>query len=135
MSASLAIQKAVRARLLDTPAVMLLVAATSIFDRNSRPEKFPCVIIGDGQTVNEGTTLTRSHVRVFSDLHVWTDDDSLVDVKVITGAVEKSLTAKLTVEGFHVVDWSIRGARFMRDPGSIGHAVLTVEALVNERIV
>lgn len=132
--ASLQLQMAIRARLLDTPAVAALVPATSIFDRNSRPEKFPCIIIGDAQTVLEPLTLTRSHVRIFADLHVWTNEDSLVDVKFISGEVQRSLSPKLTVEGFHVVDWLIRGARFMRDPGEFGHAVITVEILVNERI-
>jgi hypothetical protein len=134
MSASLELQKAIRARLVATPAVIALVSAASIFDKNTRPEKFPTIILGEAQTVNEPITLSRSHVRIFADVHIWTNDDSLVDVKTITGTVEKALAAKLSVEGFHVVDWSIRGARYMRDPGAVGHAVLTVEALVNELV-
>lgn len=132
--ASLELQKAIRTRVVNNPAVIALVPATSIFDRSTRPEKFPCVIVGDAQTVLEPITLSRSHVRIFSDIHIWTNEDSLIDVKVIAGQVQRALAAKPAVAGFHLVDWLIRGVRLLRDPGSFGHAVVTVEALVNEML-
>jgi hypothetical protein len=132
MEPSLATQIAVRARLIATPAVTALVAATSIFDRTTRPEKFPAIVIGDGQTVREAITLTRGHVRVFSDLHIWINEGGLEGVKTLAGAVTTGLKAKPTIEGFRVVDWLIHSVRFLRDPGEYGHAIVSIEALVSE---
>lgn len=134
IEASLELQKAIRSRLVSTPAVAALVPARSIFDRHTRPEKFPCIVIGEAQTILEPLTFARQHIRCFLDVHLWTDEDDLVGVKTIAGVVQKALAAKPAIDGLHVVDWMIRGVRFMRDPGSIGHAVITVEALVNEKV-
>ncbi|HCO54687.1 MAG TPA: DUF3168 domain-containing protein, partial [Pelagibacterium sp.] len=49
MSAALAMQKALRDRLIGTVAVTDLVPATSILDRNARPTPDPSIIIGEGQ--------------------------------------------------------------------------------------
>ena len=132
---SLELQKAIRARLVATTAVTALVPATSIFDRSSRPEKFPCIIIGEAQTVLEPITFARQHVRAFLDLHVWTKEDSLVELKAISGTLQMALASKPVVQGVHLVDWSIRGARYMRDPGEIGHGVITIEALANAKVL
>src|SRR5690606_20915740 len=51
MEPSLALQKAIRARLIGTPAVTALVPAANMLDKNSRPEVFPSIIIGEAQTV------------------------------------------------------------------------------------
>lgn len=57
MEPSLALQKAVRARLVATSAVTTLVPAAHVLDRNNRPEVFPAIIIGEGQTIlGEGLT-------------------------------------------------------------------------------
>lgn len=132
---SLELQKAIRARLVDTPAVVARVAPAQIFDRHSRPERFPCIVIGEAQTIVEPITLTRSHVRAVMNVHVWTKDGDLVGVKEIAGTAARALTPKPSIDGLHLVDWLITGTRFMRDPQDIGHAVITVEALVSEKVL
>ena len=129
---SLAIQIAIRSALVTAPAVTGMVPAEQIFDGPSRPELFPCVIVGTGQTVVEPITMTRRHVRVYHDLHFWTDESGLENLKQITGAAHKALAAKPAVADFRLIDWQVTGTRFMRDPGNVGHAVMTVEALVSE---
>lgn len=48
---SLALQKAVRERLVASAAVTALLPADSIFDRHARPERFPCIVLGEGQVL------------------------------------------------------------------------------------
>jgi hypothetical protein len=132
---SLAVQIAIRSALIASPAVTGLVPATSIFDRRTRPELFPCIIIGDGQTALEPITLARSHVRVFADLHIWTKEGGLETVKTIAGNASAALRAKPSIDGFHVVDWKVTGTRFLRDPADeYGHAITSIEALVMELV-
>lgn len=130
---SLVTQIAIRSRLIADPAVITLVPAARIFDRNTRPEDMPCIIVGDGMTALEPITLTRSHVRIFADIHVWTDEAGLENVKTIAGAVQAALRDRLTIPGFGVIDWRVNGTRFLRDPGNAGHAVIACEALVKEK--
>lgn len=129
---SLACQIAIRSALVAAPAVTALVPATSIFDRSTRPEKFPCIIVGDGQTVLEPHTLTRSHIRVYSDVHIWTQETGLEGVKTLAGTATAALRIKPSIAGFRVIDWQVHGVRFLRDPGDYGHAIVSIEALVNE---
>lgn len=132
---SLACQIAIRERLVATPAVTVLVPALQIFDGPTRPETFPSIIIGTGQTLLEPITVTRAHVRVVLDLHTWTEGDGLEPAKQIAGAVTKALAGRPSIEGFRLVDWTVAGTRYMRDPGKVGHAVTTVEALLQEAAV
>lgn len=129
---SLAVQIAIRERLVATPAVTALVPALQIFDGPTRPETFPSIIIGTGQTILEPITLTRSHIRVALDVHTWTEGDGLEPAKIIAGAATKALADKPSIAGYRVVDWTLTGSRYMRDPGKFGHAVTTVEALLQE---
>jgi hypothetical protein len=129
---SLAVQIAIRSALVASVSITDMVPASRIFDRTTRPEIMPCIIVGDGQTVNESTTLSRSHVRVFADVHIWTQETGLETVKTITGNARAALRAKPAIDGFHVVDWKVTRTRFLRDPGDYGHAIVTVETLVNE---
>jgi hypothetical protein len=130
---SLAVQGAIRSALVADVAVTGTVPAARIFDRNTRPEDFPCIIIGDGQTALEPITLTRRHVRVFADVHIWTEESGLVAVKTIAGNAAAALRARPSIAGFRVVDWIVKGTRFLRDPGGeFGHAVMSIEALLNE---
>jgi hypothetical protein len=129
---SLGLQKTVRGVLVASPAVTALVAPAAIMDRGTRPETFPCVILGDGQTVLEGGSYSRKLVRVYLDLHFWTKGGDLAAVKVLAGAVGTALTGiKPAVEDHDTVDFKVASARHMRDPsGEYGHAVVTVEALL-----
>ncbi len=134
MSADLALQKAVRARLIGMAALTQLVPASSILDVNQRPAPVPSIIIGEGMAM-EGDRIDRRDQRVILDLHVWKKEESLEGVKAIAGVVRTALRSpKLgTTDGFHFADCRVTRHRFMRDPdGETAHGVVTVEALVCE---
>lgn len=130
--ASLALQAAIRARLVATQAVTALVPANSIHEGRPRPEEFPAVQIGDGQTVLEAVTYARRHVRVYADLHVWCAEEGVSDGKAIAGAIRDAImSSPLTVTDWRVVDHTVTAARFMRDTaGLYSHCVVSVEALM-----
>ncbi len=136
MSASLAVQKAIRGRLVATPAVTLLVPSGSILDRNALPAPDPSIIIGEDQLVDEGR-LARNVVRVFSTLHIWKKELGTTGVKAIADAVRIALrSASLpTTDGCQFGDCYVSGTRVLRDPdGETAHGVVTVETLVSEAL-
>lgn len=132
---SLALQKAVRDRLAADAGVLALVPANSIFDRSRRPETFPCIIIGEGQTINLSDTIMRNHVRCYADLHVWAEEDGTVLSKQTTEAIYQALQARFFAVAEHpVIDFNVASARFMRDVTNAAqphsHAVISVSALM-----
>ncbi len=134
MSASLAVQKAIRARLVGWPGVVALVPASKILDRNSRPAPDPSIVLGEDQEVDE-ERVARNVVRVYSTLHIWQKEAGLVGVKAIAGAIRSALaTDKLSFAApYHFADCLVSSTRFLRDPdGETAHAVLTIETLVSE---
>lgn len=134
MSASLALQKALRLRLIATSAVTDLVPAASILDRNARPNPNPAIIIGEDQTTDENR-IARDVVRVYSTLHVWKKEPGLVGVKAIAGAIGTAIKpGRLVLEaGYHCGDCYVSSTRFVRDPdGETAHGIVTIETLVSE---
>ena len=130
-----AVQVAIRARLVATPAVVALVPAASILDRNQRPAPSPSIILGESQAVDEGDSIARNRARVYHTLHVWKREPSLEGVKVICAAIRSAIHAgRLDLgAGFHCADVRVSSMRQMRDPdGETSHGVVTVEALVEE---
>ena len=134
MNPEIALQTALRARLVSTAAVVALVPASAILDRNEQPAPDPSVIIGEGQSVDEGNSIARDLVRVYMDVQVWKREPSTAGVKAIAGAIRAALKARLVLtNGFHCADSLVRSMRFLRDPdGLTSHAVITVSALVEE---
>lgn len=135
---SLDLQKAIRARLVATSALTALVPATSIFDRNLRPETFPCIILGEGHTF-PGEGLARNRVEVYLDLHLWTAGDSLASVKLIAQAIRSALADRFwTLDAHSVADLYVRSVRFIRDKDSErshdmhSHGVMTLFARLVE---
>tara|TARA_R110002020_G_scaffold5179_4_gene21921 strand:- start:7957 stop:8370 length:414 start_codon:yes stop_codon:yes gene_type:complete len=134
MSADLAFQKAIRARLVEAAGVIALVPAGSILDRNARPAPDPSIIIGEDQTVDE-ERISRNVLRIYSTLHVWKKEPSLVGVKAIAGAIRVAIhESRLSLDsGFECGDCLVSSVRYMRDPdGETSHGVVTVEALISE---
>ncbi|KAB0679525.1 tail completion protein gp17 [Aureimonas leprariae] len=128
---SLELQRAIRARLVATPAVVALVDQAQIRDGFVRPESFPSILIGDGQTVLERVTYARRHVRTYADLHVFTHGEGLAGAKTVAAAVAGALATAPAIDGFRMIDFEISGVRYLRDPDhEAGHAVVSVEALV-----
>lgn len=134
MEPSLALQKAMRARLIGTPAVTALVPAANVLDRNAVPlNVFPSIIIGEGQTV-PGEGLARNRHTVIADLHIWQTEPGLAQAKAIAGAIRQAFDAPFyTIDGHHVADLHIISARFLRDPDGLhSHGVISVDAQLVE---
>lgn len=130
---SLALQTLVRSRLVASAELVELVPADHVLDRSDRPETFPCVLLGEGQTL-PGSLIDRSDFDVVLDLHVWTREPGLAVVKRISGEVRAALAiGPWVVDGYHVADLRIASTRFLRDPsGPYGHGVITLSALMKE---
>lgn len=135
MSADLAVQTAIRARLVGTSAVTALVPATSILDRNASPAPRPGIVLGEAQVVDEGDSIGRRRERVFHTVHVWKTETSREGVKLILAAIRDAIrAARLDLgPGYHCADWRVSSARTMSDPdGQTSHGVLVVECLAVE---
>lgn len=130
---SLAIQVALRTRLVASSAVTSIVPATLIVDRNASPALDNGIVIGEGQTLpDEG--IARNRHEVFADLHLWRRESGVVGSKQIAGAIRTALDdGPLTVSGFHVADLRIASTRFLRDPnGTHSHGVVSLVARLVE---
>lgn len=137
MSVDLEVQKALRARFTSTAALMALVPASNVLDTNQRPAPTPSIIMGESQDVDEGTSLKRSHTRVYHTLHVWTREASLTGCKAICGEIRRSIGFGRLVlaDPYHCADVMVQSMRYLRDPdGEHSHGVVTVEVLVSEDI-
>lgn len=92
MEPSLIVQTAVRAALLDHPAVSALVNADSIRAGSTRPDKMPCVILSDPQTINLGRTASGEfQTRVYLNVHIWAVEDGADMARQIGSAVTDAL--------------------------------------------
>lgn len=130
---TLALQTAIRAALVDSPAVTDLVPADHIRSGSTRPDKTPCVIMNDGNTSLHGHDYTSQRVAwVYLDLHIWTLDAGPDAAKEIAGAAMAALDKRsVAVEGGYCDHFRVTASRFPRDPDpSYGHGVLSVEALI-----
>lgn len=142
-SPALALQKAIRLRLINTAAVTALVPAANILDRNERPARADgteamWIILGEDQEVDEDFTLKRDYIRVYSTLHIWKTEPSTAGVKAIAGAVRKAIGRVRRLDigdpDFVCADCRVDGVRYLRDPGGeMSHAVLTINSLVQAR--
>jgi hypothetical protein len=129
---TLALQTAIRSRLLDVPAVLALVPATHIRSGSTRPEKTPCIIMSDGQTIAQGHDYTAQRAAtVYLDIHIWTLNEGERKAKEIAFAVTQALDSKLTIAGAECDHFEVTGAVYPRDPDpAYGHGVLSVEAVM-----
>lgn len=129
---TLALQTAIRARLLATPALIAFVPAEHIRAGSTRPDKTPCIIMSDGQTVLHGHDYTSQRAAwVYLDIHVWTLDQGTAAAKEITFAVQSALDKPMTMAGASLDHFRVSRTTFPRDPNpQYGHGVLSVEALV-----
>lgn len=132
MSASLAVQTAIRARLVATSAVTALVPSAAIDDANSPPARDVSIVLGEDQEVDEGQSIARDVLRVYSTLHIWKKEPGLAGAKAIAGAIRDSIDeGRLTITGWHCSDCHVASTRFLRDPdGKTAHGIVTIETLV-----
>lgn len=133
MSADLALQKALRARLVATSAVTALVPASAILDRHTAPVVDPSLILGETVEALDPSAASDNRVTLAHTLHVWKKEPSFSGAKLIVAAIRAALkgTRPALENGYHLAGWRVASARFLRDPdGVTSHAVVTVEAVV-----
>jgi hypothetical protein len=134
MSKALALQKAMRAAFVASPAVLALVPAARIVDRHLRPAPSPSVIIGEAVAAPDEGNVSRDRREVFADLHIWVAEQSTEVARRIMAALADALTMDPRPQldgGFHLVDWTAWRERVLRDPsGDTSHGILTVRAII-----
>lgn len=135
MSASFALQTALRQRLVAATSVTSLVPASSIVDRSKGPEVFPSIIIGEDQWT-KGDLLSRRDAVLYPTLHVWTTEPGLEIVKSISHSILQALRDPPFFQidsTHHVAGLSVESMNFLRDPDRIhAHGVITLEARLVE---
>ena len=129
---SLALQKAIRTRLIASPELMALIQADHVMDANGRPEIMPAIYIGEGQTLFRRWDAT-SHAT----LHVLFQGPGLLHCKEAVSAIVAAMRIDaqadgvLPIDGFTVHDMQATQTRYLRDPhGSFSHGIVTVAAIV-----
>lgn len=132
-SPSDALEVAIRDLLIDHTPLTNLVPEESIGDRHALPRTFPCIIMGESQEVPAGVSFDRRHVTAYCTLHIWDQMPGLGTVKTIAELIRDALRGvDLQPVGYRLLDLSWSGARYMRDPSGKAHAVVTLEALLEE---
>ena len=131
---SLALQAAIGNALAADPAVTVLVEPAHIRGGQMRPDAFPCILMGNGQTIFLGNASGGQYVaRAYVDVHVWTIEDGAAKAKAIGFAVMNALKDAPATTGFTIDEFSKPAFRWMRDPDpaeSYCHGVMTVEAVM-----
>ena len=129
---TLALQTAIRAALVASPAVTALVPADHIRAGSSRPEDLPAIMMANATTVMQGRASSGQYVAsVFLDLHVWALEDGLDRAKAIGAAVARVLMDWPATDGFALDDFKHTRTVWPRDPNpDFGHGVLSVEAVI-----
>lgn len=132
---SLDLQKAIRTRLLASTELMALIPADNVLDTNGRPERIPCIHIGEGQTVYR-----RWDATAYATLHVWFEEPGLFRAKTATGLIVDALRVDAQRDGVltldHFVCYDLRGTdtRYLRDPhGSYSHVVINAAGIVRAK--
>lgn len=121
---SLEAQRLAVLRLRATAEVTSLVPAANIFDRNSRPEVFPCIVLGTGQTIADGADCIDAS-EVFLDVHVWTEENTMAECKSIVGAVRRALDEYEAERDGYSCFFNFENAVFLRDPDGLhSHGVV-----------
>lgn len=139
IDASSALQTALRTRLAGFAPLGAIVPAANILDHTGPAARFPTILIGEGQTVEEDElqTFERNMLRVYLDLHLWDRADDLGGVKAMAGAIRAAVRnpAPWSIDGHGLVDLVFPMMRFMRDRESetpLAHGVVTIKALLQE---
>lgn len=132
---SLDLQKAIRARLLASEELMALIPPDHVLDVSGRPERMPCVNIGEGQTVYSRFTST-----TYATIHVWFEEPGLVKAKQAAGLivdalrVDAQISGVLALDNFICHDLAVTQTRFMRDPhGPYSHGIVSVAGVMKAK--
>ena len=135
MSPELAVQTALRLRLVASEGVTDLVHVTSIVDSNARPVVDPCILIGEDISRDDGR-LSRSVVRVWSTIHIFRKEAGTAGVKAIASAIRDAIHSErlAPLNGWHFADSYVESARFVRDPDNLtAHGIVVVETVAADQ--
>jgi len=111
-----------------------LCPADNIMDRSARPEVFPCILIGEGQTVDDSATCVVA-AEVFLTIHVWTKENTMTACKSIAGEVQRALRDLSGTQEGWACDFTFNDAVYLRDPsGEHSHGVLTFAVLAEDLV-
>ena len=130
---ALAVQDAVLTALRGDAALRALVG-TRIWDTPPGPSStFPCVTLGEGQTIPQRSLGCFDAAEHFFRVHVWSREVGYPQCKRIAEAVHRVLhEAEIAVSGFTLIDMAQENSVFMRDPdGKTSHSVLEFRALLD----
>lgn len=99
-----------------------------------RPDAFPCILMGNGQTEFLGHASGSQYIaRVHLDIHIWAIEDGADTAKAVGFAVMNALKQAPAAPGFAIDDFALPSIVWMRDPDpaqSYTHGVMTVEAVM-----
>ncbi len=131
---TLALQAAIGNLLATTPAVTGHVDPANIRGGPMRPDDFPSILMGNGQTIFLGNASGSQYVaRVFLTIHIWAVEDGADTARAIGFAVMNALKQAPEAEGFAIDEFGLPSISWMRDPNpaqSYTHGVMTVEAVM-----
>jgi len=132
--ASLAAQRVAVMAMRSRPALLDLVPSANIFDRHTRPEIFPCVIVGEAQTVADEAECVDGS-EVYLTMHVWTRENSFVDCKSIAGEIRRALKDVSEIQDGIACDFYFEDSNFMRDPGGeLSHGVVQFQVTCEDMV-
>jgi hypothetical protein len=132
--ASLAAQKLLRTLFIARSELTALVPATSIFDRNDRPEIFPCIVMGEGQFTADDAGCVEAG-DVYMTLHVWTEENGFAACKSIVGEMRRAVRNQSDVVDGFALDAFFQDAIYLRDPdGEHSHGVVTIHLLAEDTL-
>lgn len=131
---TLALQRSIGDALAVDPAVTALVDPANIRGGSMRPDDFPCILFGGGQTEFLGRASGSQYVaRVYLTVHIWALVDGADTAKTIGFAVMNALKKAPEASGFSIDEFALPSVAWMRDPDpkqSYCHGVMTVEAVM-----
>ena len=86
----------------------------------------PYIVLGDDQTLDDSDEC-QDGSEIFSTIHVWSKPNppQAQQAREIAAVIRSLLNAPLTITGHTVVLFSFEDARFLTDPDSSTHAVIT----------
>lgn len=132
--ASLAAQRLAVTAMRARPALTALVPAANIFDRNQRPEVFPCVVVGEAQVVaDEADCIVGS--EVYLTLHAWTQENTFTACKSICGEIRRALFMLSGLQDGFELSFDFQDTNYLRDPsGEHSHGVVTFRVLAEDTV-
>lgn len=135
---SLEFQTAIRAALIGHPEVSALVPADHVRAGSTRPDKLPCIIMGNPQTINLGRASGGYFLtRVYLDLHIWALEDGADVARQIGAAASVALWDAPDSATVGIDAYERPGFAYVRDPDperAYCHGVGTVEGVIRWKV-